>query len=396
MFLTDAQRLVGALLAPLPLAAFMARLAEGRAYKIDGPGDPARIALLGAEPGELLLGHHAHLADRLTFHAIAPSGPPPAIGPAPDERAFRDRIAAFHARGYSVRFPELRPLSPPLDRTARAFEVLLHQPVSASAFWSRSALRAPVHYDEHDIVAVQLRGTKTWHLSQGPSPLCTGWQSIPGPLPMLGAAISVTMRPGDVLYVPRGLPHTVDGAGESLHVAIGFTPLTVRDAVIALVDQLSESERGFRATIGGDLALRLLRGEAAGLMPPVANAVTKLREAAGSAPYFAAALQRRSARAIGALDGFSAQPDAPAIGLDTELRPRDLAFCHLSANADTIDLSYPGGHIYVHRGAQESLVYIINAHRFRVRDIPGAIADDVRLALADRLLRAGYLEIVPG
>jgi hypothetical protein len=88
----------------------------------------------------------------------------------------------------------------------------------------------------------------------------------------------------------------------------------------------------------------------------------------------------------------SAQPTS-AIGLDTLLMQSAGAFCHLTATPETIDLSYPGGRLNIHRGAQESVLYIVNTARFRVRDIPGGIEDDVRLSLVAKFLEVGFLQL---
>ena len=101
----------------------------------------------------------------------------------------------MHERNYSVRFPELRPLSPPLELLARALEVLLHQPVTVSAFWSRGGMRAPVHFDDHDLLVAQLRGTKRWYVSSKPSELNNTWKSIPERAPDLGPHDSSTCSP---------------------------------------------------------------------------------------------------------------------------------------------------------------------------------------------------------
>ncbi|WP_419825787.1 JmjC domain-containing protein [Sphingomonas sp.] len=250
-----------------------------------------------------------------------------------------------------MRFPTLRPLSAPLDSVARALEMLLHQPVTASAFWSRGRLSAPGHYDEHDILAVQLRGTKTWRLARGPSPLCTPWKRIPGAPPALGKGpVVATVMSGDILYLPRGLPHTVDADGESIHVALGFTPLTLRDAVVAALDELTEEERALRGTLIGDLDAAHEQSTLERTRDRVAEAIAALHHAAGASGFLDQALRRRSARAVGALaaaDLFA----KPAIHSDTLSRRRPLVFCHVSASADMIDVAYPGGHLYVHRGA---------------------------------------------
>ena len=71
---------------------------------------------------------------------------------------------------------------------------------------------------------------------------------------------------------------------------------------------------------------------------------------------------------------------------------RPLCIHHLSGNQAKIDFAYPGGHLYLHRGSEEAVRFIAQTERFRVCDIPGAIGDDVRLALAARFVESGILE----
>ena len=164
MLLSEAQRALQRLLAPLTLDEFLDRTLGGGLYKLDGAGSAERMALLGPDP-RAILGAAFQLAPKLTFHSANPLGSAPSLEGVADADDFRARIAQFHARNYSVRFPELRPLWPQLDRLARALEVLLYQPVTTSAFWSMGGMRAPVHYDDHDLIVVQLLGEKRWHVA---------------------------------------------------------------------------------------------------------------------------------------------------------------------------------------------------------------------------------------
>ena len=47
--------------------------------------------------------------------------------------------------------------------------------------------------------------------------------------------------------------------------------------------------------------------------------------------------------------------------------------------------------MYIHRGAEQGLLYMVNTPRFRVRDVPGDLADEVRLSLAAKLVAIGFL-----
>jgi hypothetical protein len=388
----DAQRTLQQYLAPLTLDEFLDSVLTGGFRRIDGDGSGTKTGLLGADPESLLLGAF-HLAPKLTFHSANPAGPPPDLQSVAGAADFQQRIAEFHARNYSVRFPELRPVSPALDRLARALEMVLHQPVTASAFWSRGGMRAPVHYDDHDLLVVQLRGTKRWYVSGKPSELHNTWEGIPEKPPVLGPQDSFDVRPGDMVYLPRGTYHSVDSDQGSLHVSIGFTPLTVREAIIAALDHLSDLDRGWRTTVGGRLAFQLRGPGLEKLMPPVVEGVTNLLTACRTPGFVASALQWRSGRVIAAMSALSGPEAAPELTLDSELVQNDLAFCHLTASPERIDVSYPGGHLYVHRGVQPSVEFMVNAERFRVRDIPGDIGDDIRLSLAGRFVEIGFLRL---
>jgi bifunctional lysine-specific demethylase and histidyl-hydroxylase MINA len=392
MLFEDALRTLHDFLAPLSVDEFLDRALSGGFRKIDGPGTSARAGLLGPDPQRVLL-EAFHLAPKLTFHSANALGPPPSLEQVRDARDFQERIEQFHSRNYSVRFPDLRPLSPPADSIARAIEILLHQPVTVSAFWSRGGMRAPVHYDDHDLLVVQLRGPKRWYVSSKPSELNNPWRGIPGSPQVLGPHATVDIGPGDLLYLPRGTLHSVDCEAESIHLAIGFTPLTLREAMIAAVDHLSDLDQTLRTTIGGRLGFQLMSSGFERLTPAVSEVTGQLLAALRTPDFLAAALHRRSARTIASFKALPAPESVPAIDLDTLVTRTDMAFCHLSANAEKIDFSYAGGHLYIHRGAAQSFVFMVNTPKFRIRDIPGDVTDEIRLSLVTKLLEVGFLTI---
>jgi bifunctional lysine-specific demethylase and histidyl-hydroxylase MINA len=395
MMFQDAYRTLEQFLAPLTVDEFLDQTLVGGFRIITGQRDAPRIDLLGPDPESVLL-EALHLAPKLTFHSANPTAPPPSLLSIADAADFRDRIEQFHARNYSVRFPELRPLSAPLDHLARALEFFLHQPVTASAFWSRGGMRAPVHNDDHDLIVVQLRGDKRWFVSRKPSLLGNTWENIPGDAPDLGDYETIDLHPGDLLYLPRRTLHSVDSEAESLHLSIGFTPLTVRDGIIAALDHLSDMDQTLRMSIGGRLAFQLGGKGFEKLGPPVLGGTQRLLAACQTSGFLASALQRRSARIVGALAPLPIPDPVPNVDLDTLMVHRNTAFSHLTANPQKIDFTYPGGHVYIHLGAQESILYMVNTPRFKVRDIPGTIDDDVRLSLALKFVEVGFLEVAPG
>ena len=240
MILAQAEEIFGRALAPLPLGEFFDGVVGKRYVKVAGTDGATAKAYLGEMPEQVLLEDFQRLAPKIGCHAAAPSAPPPPIEPVPNAAAFAAKIAAFHALGYTVRLPEIRSLTPGLDALIRAMEVIFQQPVRVEAFWSRGDARAPVHHDDYDILVVQLLGRKRWFISARTSDLPNAWNKLPENSSRIDRFEEVPVEPGDVLYLPRGTTHRVDAASESIHLSIGFVPLTVREAIIACLDHLSD------------------------------------------------------------------------------------------------------------------------------------------------------------
>jgi ribosomal protein L16 Arg81 hydroxylase len=105
-----------------------------------------------------------------------------------------------------------------------------------------------VHRDDADVLAVQLHGEKRWQVYGGPAD--GAWQpereeGDPG-----ARTLDAVLRPGEVLYVPRGFAHaaTAVGEGPSVHLS-----LTVREAGAAQLYALTQT---LLAGEGGQLPAR--------------------------------------------------------------------------------------------------------------------------------------------
>jgi len=111
-----------------------------------------------------------------------------------------------------------------------------------------------VHFDDHDVIVLQLQGQKRWTLYDDrpvslpvlPHRRVLDPAELHQPRPLL-------LEAGDVLYIPRGVPHEAcTGEAASLHVSIGLHPALVRDALIALIDVWTMDELSMRRRFGGD------------------------------------------------------------------------------------------------------------------------------------------------
>jgi hypothetical protein len=390
----DAHENLQRILHPAPLNGFLDGVLGKRCIKIPADAHGHRAELLGPDPEQIILAAFGDIAPHMAFHAVEPRGPAPLVGPVASAQAFKAKVAAFHALGYTVRLPQPRWLSPALEAFLRALEFVLHAPAKAEAFWSRGDAQAPVHHDDADIIVIQLKGRKRWFIGSDLPDLPNAWTSVLRPHTILGKHDVVEVGPGDLLYLPRGTPHRVDALTDSLHLSISFTPLTLREAIIAALDHLSDLDRPFRQTVGQRLGQSTRSGDFNGLPGEVREGVARLLTLCQSEVFVAEALQLRSARAISSLNPLSRQQDQPAISRNSLVRQAPTAMWHLVASADLLEFSHPGGRLYIHKGAEASVRFIANTVEFKIGDIPGDISDDVRLALAKRFLDCGFLHVV--
>lgn len=386
MNIEEAEAVLKGVLEPLPLETFLNAL--GRTV-LEVPGDAAhvRTALFGDDPVRTALSAYPTHSERLDCHSVNPALPPPGPRKTGDPDEFRKLIEAYHDRDYTVRIPEVISLSPPLRRFARALELLLHQPVDASLFWSKAGAGAIVHYDNRDNLVFQLHGRKRWYVSTDPPGLQNDWRHIGEPLPHLQRYRVIDVGPGDLLYIPRGTPHTVDSVSESLHLALLFVPTTLRDVLIAAVDHMSDEDRSWRET-----AVERSGGRLDDLPSQVVQGLERLIAQCRSGEFVGAAMRHRSSRFVGDLPALLRPQTAPSVSSETRVRHAPLAIFHLRRAGEWIDFGFPGDRLAIHPGVQDELRFIQEATEFRIRDIPGASSPEVRVALVSRLIAAGLLE----
>ncbi|MCO8303639.1 cupin domain-containing protein [Streptomyces sp. RKCA744] len=156
--------------------------------------------------------------------------------------------AELHARlqeGASLALDSVDELHPPIARLAEAIERDLRTRVQANLYASWTSTEGfGVHWDDHDTVIVQLDGAKRWRIygTTRPFPLYCDIED-PGEAPTEPIA-DLVLRPGDVLYVPRGVWHAVsaDQGVRSLHVTCGLQTHTATDLMAWVSEQLLTHE----------------------------------------------------------------------------------------------------------------------------------------------------------
>jgi ribosomal protein L16 Arg81 hydroxylase len=175
-----------------------------------------------------------------------------------------DRInpRALHSllpQGVSIVIDGIDEYVPQLARLAGSIERRLGHEVWINSFIGFGPGRAfKPHWDNHDVIILQVRGCKRWRSFGVPDPRPARRHREGEPLPT-EIVWEDTMRAGDVLYLPRGEVHEAElETGDSAHLTIAIEPRRGIDFWAWLGEQAS-SEPTITADLPrhqGDAAMR--------------------------------------------------------------------------------------------------------------------------------------------
>jgi len=129
-----------------------------------------------------------------------------------------------------------------VSAVARALEETLEAKAQANLYSSPRERQAfATHYDSHDVYAVHVEGEKLWRIYEGRANLPIEHPAFKSQTPeenvrAKGEVIAeVLMKPGDLLYLPRGQYHDALARSErTTHIAFGVVSVIGMDVVSAL------------------------------------------------------------------------------------------------------------------------------------------------------------------
>lgn len=384
-----AETIVRNFLSPLATEDFFRAVGQRSVESIGFPND-YRVKLLGDDPRHTIVQSYATHAQSMKCYRTGSGPPAPPLQEASSAEEFHRTVRGLHDSGFTVRILDVTPLSPHLGEVIRALETLLQQPVQSALFWSQAEAKAIVHYDNRDNIVVQVHGRKRWFISNQPPGLQNRWKQIGEPPPELSDYRIVDAGPGDLIYIPRGTPHSVESLSESLHLAILFVPTTIKDVVAAALDHLADQDRALRETAFGraaELDLAILRDR-------VSAALERLAGQCGSQDFIAQALDLSASRMVNGLEPLPRPEEAAArVTPATVVQHTPLAIFHLRETRGVLDFAVPGDHLAIHPGVEKELRFISTTTEFRVADLPRNASIDVQILLIERLIAVGLLQI---
>jgi hypothetical protein len=168
-----------------------------------------------------------------------------------DARKRTDAIRRFARSGATIVINGIDEYVEPIARLSESIERRTERQVQVNCYagFGESGAFAP-HYDTHDVLVVQVMGSKRWRGYGVDVPDPVAWR------PAAPAAVvwEATLEPGSLIYLPRGEVHDAQvEASPSLHLTFGLTALTALD-VLAWMSRQAEHDEELRRglTVAGD------------------------------------------------------------------------------------------------------------------------------------------------
>ncbi|HET8651986.1 MAG TPA: cupin domain-containing protein [Gaiellaceae bacterium] len=285
-------------------------------------------------------------------------------------------------RGASIVLQGLHLHRPELGAFCRSLERTLNHPAQVNAYYTpRAAQGLPVHHDTHDVFVLQVAGEKRWLVYDPAFELPLRNQRYSPELGGPGEPVhDLVLRPGDMLYLPRGWLHeALTSDSDSLHLTVGVNVVTWLDAFKAALEECGD-ELGFRRSIDAGDSHDLVEVLRRRLEPDAVRRRAAEKLARTRRPIRDGQLAQL--RAVGSLDA------------ETELERRGTALVETSERDGSVVLMFDGKELALPARIRDEVVWMLErAGPFTPSDFPGGLDDESRLVLVRRLVREGLLRI---
>jgi len=282
----------------------------------------------------------------------------------------------------------------PLAALCRNVEAALRHPVNINMYLTPARAQGfGPHYDDHDVFILQIEGTKCWRLHGTLRELPLKFDERPVARESLRSpAKEVTLRAGEMLYIPRGHVHEAFTSDEaSLHLTLGVEVFRWADLLASALASLSQRDARLRQSLPpgvGDGAAGEAQLEAH--FRELLAVVSEHARCGDALAHLGAGFVRGLSALPG--DTFARVVDETSIGCNTLVEKRPGTICQVVDEGESVSILFPGNQIRGPRRLGPALRFMAGAcGRFSARSLPGDLDEAARLTLIRRLVREGLL-----
>lgn len=382
------------MLQPLTVETFLDEIWGATHYHVERRCEGYFDRLLsGPSPAEELLEHFqpAHSAVRLVRGGETK---------APDTYRLSDgsldlaRVRNGFADGYTIVLNGVERYVRAIASLSHSVEVELNFPTRVNAYVTPPGSTGFVpHYDPHDVLILQIQGSKTWHLSDGVVVPPHQMQRLEGTVTAgLPLPTDLRLEVGDVLYMPRGRVHAAESHSEpSIHLTVGIHAPTVLTLVTHALHMLSLRDDRIHARLPPrHLDDARTRERLAGLVRDAVRTVEDPGVVAEGLGAMEDVLVRR-----GRCPPVGRVSNALGIGGQTLVVKYQPLYSRVLTDAEGVALQFAQLLITVGPDHEAAIQFISGSTGpFRVGDLPG-LSEAQQTELARTLVMSGFLVRLP-
>ena len=204
-----------------------------------------------------------------------------------------------------------------------------------------------------------------------------------------GDPYAFTLEQGDLIYIPRGFVHAAEcGSEPSMHITLGVTATLWEDLLTAIIKAAVARDRRLQSA----LPLGSMTGSA---KPLAAGAMATLREITDEkflndvVDQFRDELVQTFPLDVSGqiVDFFRPIP----LTIADRVGPRPGIVYQMHNGGDSVRLNYGARSIVFRDFFGKALDFALKTREYSVRDLPGDIEDEERVAFIERLIEEGLV-----
>jgi ribosomal protein L16 Arg81 hydroxylase len=306
------------------------------------------------------------------------------------------KVYQLFQEGSTITLAYLDNVIPSVASFCRGLEKEFSYPFQANVYLTPGRAKgAKHHYDTHDVFVLQAAHSKQWTLYGTPVELPLSGQDFDSGVHEQGApTMDFQLNSGDMAYIPRGLVHDARSTEDaSLHITVGVLTYTWIDLLLELAADASLHDVAFRKALPPGFAQE-------GFDRTNARAIVRdLIQRLATTPNFDVMLDRFVDEFVMAcpplLRGQMAQmTTVNQLTLDSVVGARAGVVSHIRTDGESTSVHCYGRKITFPSYTEDALRASLNSPQFVVRSLPEGLDDQGKVALTQRLIKEGLVEIL--
>jgi ribosomal protein L16 Arg81 hydroxylase len=305
-----------------------------------------------------------------------------------------DKLFHIYSNGATISFQLLQQSIAKLSRFSNSIERFLRFPTQTNLFLTPPTSQGfTAHYDTHSFFILHLYGSKTWKLYDDPYKLpLLRHREYDSDVDLAdGPVHEITLRAGELMYVPRGVYHEALTSTETaLQITLGIFPYTWVDILQKAIDDLADrnvelrkAPRNYADHVPDDPDVQEGFGQILGILEDESDVAAIIKE------MIARTHSRQIVDAENRLDDLQLLEGA---GPDTVYVRRDIhATLHRSNGG--VKLSFYDKQFDLPAVVAPGIESILSRKRFSISELDADLDYENGKALVHKLVREGLLTL---